>query len=1261
MTEPIPLAPGVALLGRGRRCDVRIDDPRLEPHHVRIELSAGGALQITQLAGRVPMRIADRACRAWAGGPEDLSGVIELGTTRLVIEPMPSGLAPRPPRLVGDRTGARLVIRPPRQPSPDPLQPADTPLPANGHEDVDLPVPAAGGGGLIAAVITLGAAATMAVVMGQALFMLFAVTGALATFSTWVWGRWRHRRERRRARDRALVAAAEARRIDEARHDALRRAHLERYRVVADALGDRHSDRLWARRSSHGDAFCAVLGHSALDSAGVGSAITVGTDLASQPVSILAVTGEYAAPVIRSIVVQLAINTGPADWAMAEFCGAAVGAPISTVIHRWALPLPHHLGVLCPGVDEIGFADRCEALIAAGRAGRRIVIVVGDAELLSTRTSPLRRLIDTLAQSPESIGVTVVVEATDPATVPSVCTAVLHTGIGALGRWCHGADSDRLRVCGISESVASAVAADLERLGDPEQLCGVGDALVDTVGLEQLEGVPHDVDSVLAAWASNTEPAAPIGLGIADDRTADVVWLNLVTDGPHGLIAGTTGSGKSELLRTLVISLAARVSPRHLNFVLVDYKGGATFDACATLPHTVGMVTDLDGGLAARALASLNAELHRREVLLRACGAVDVDTIDPRSHEPIPRLLVVIDEFAALAGDVPGFITSLVGVAQRGRSLGVHLLLATQRPAGVIDDAIRANTDLRLALRLNDRSDALDVVGDPAPAGFSRSTPGRALLRLGADTERVFQTATSGHRHGSGTLLESLARAIAAAAERSHLAAPHRPWLASLDTLVPGDLGRLVTADAGADAIGLIDDPAHQRYLPLRWGRNANLAIIGSLGSGTSSALAAVMGSVGLDAAAMVLVAADPGVFGADRRIIGLGETERIGRVLTEWCREIDRRRAECCGSHAETRVLAIDGLAALRRSLDGAGPAAPGAGSWELVDRILTEGPAVGVFAVVVIEDQGVRSASLVSRFSERWVMRLGDAADGPIYGVPAHSVPEPGAAAGSLVVFSSGLSARVLLERPEVVRTLPATELAMVPTLASSLDRADLAMRDGRGPLPIGRRFDDLGIAHLDVGSGDHALVVGPARSGRTTALVTLAMAWAAQHPEAPIAVVGDAVCAALGAVWTVSQVAARGRGAARCIAEAARESIDEHDRDQRTARLVVIDDAERIDDPDGELQRLCEQIADAGGSVFAAARADVLRQAYGHWTSVLRRDRRGLVMAATGDHDSEVLGEAPPRRCPIPPRPGLGWMIGSGPPSLVQIAGELTSTTR
>src|SRR2546430_7102437 len=220
--------------------------------------------------------------------------------------------------------------------------------------------------------------------------------------------------------------------------------------------------------------------------------------------------------------------------------------------------------------------------------------------------------------------------------------------------------------------------------------------------------------------------------------------VSLRFDGPHALVGGMTGSGKSELLQSLVASLASRYPPRTLNFLLVDYKGGAAFKDCVDLPHTVGFVTDLDGHLVNRALVSLRAELRRREEILRRFGAKDLLDLEQGHPDDAPAsLVIVVDEFAALATELPQFVEGMVDVAQRGRSLGIHLVLATQRPAGVINDKIRANTNLRVALRFSDVGESVDVIGvrDAARPGLP---PGRAFARIGPADVTEFQAAYVG-------------------------------------------------------------------------------------------------------------------------------------------------------------------------------------------------------------------------------------------------------------------------------------------------------------------------------------------------------------------------------------------------------------------------------------------------------------------------------------------------------------------------------------
>ena len=213
--------------------------------------------------------------------------------------------------------------------------------------------------------------------------------------------------------------------------------------------------------------------------------------------------------------------------------------------------------------------------------------------------------------------------------------------------------------------------------------------------------------------------------------------IDLVRDGPHGLVGGTTGSGKSEFLRSMVAGLAARNDPTRLTFILIDFKGGAAFKTCERLPHTIGTVSNLDEQLADRALTRPRGRAALPPGGVRRGAGEGVDNLDAylatNPEVPMPRLLLVIDEFAMLAKDYPDVLKSLVSVAAVGRTLGVHMILATQRPAGVVNEDILANTNLRVALRVQSRDDSTNVIGVPAAAAIGRTQWGRAYVKLGQD------------------------------------------------------------------------------------------------------------------------------------------------------------------------------------------------------------------------------------------------------------------------------------------------------------------------------------------------------------------------------------------------------------------------------------------------------------------------------------------------------------------------------------------------
>ncbi|MDY3797262.1 MAG: type VII secretion protein EssC [Agathobacter sp.] len=218
--------------------------------------------------------------------------------------------------------------------------------------------------------------------------------------------------------------------------------------------------------------------------------------------------------------------------------------------------------------------------------------------------------------------------------------------------------------------------------------------------------------------------------------------------GPHGLVAGTTGSGKSETLQTYMLSLALNYSPDDIGFFVIDYKGGGMANLFTGLPHLIGQISNLSGNQVHRAMVSIKSENRRRQ---RIFNEYDVNNINlytklyknKEASIPIPHLFIIIDEFAELKREEPDFMRELISVAQVGRSLGVHLILATQKPSGTVDDNIWSNSKFRLCLRVQDRQDSMDMLHKPDAAYITQA--GRCYLQVGNDEVfELFQSGFSG-------------------------------------------------------------------------------------------------------------------------------------------------------------------------------------------------------------------------------------------------------------------------------------------------------------------------------------------------------------------------------------------------------------------------------------------------------------------------------------------------------------------------------------
>lgn len=229
--------------------------------------------------------------------------------------------------------------------------------------------------------------------------------------------------------------------------------------------------------------------------------------------------------------------------------------------------------------------------------------------------------------------------------------------------------------------------------------------------------------------------AAPLGIMEGGRVFSLDVRSGEQSHGPHGLLAGTTGSGKSELLQSWILSMAVNYHPHDVNFVIIDYKGGGMSDLMEPLPHVVGKITNIDRNIS-RALVSLKSELRRRQELFAQCGVNNIDKYqraydEGLVRERLPHLIIVTDEFAEMKKEEPEFMTELNSVATIGRSLGVHMLLATQKPAGVVTDQINSNARFRICMKVQDVADSREMIKRADAARITQA--GRAYVRVGED------------------------------------------------------------------------------------------------------------------------------------------------------------------------------------------------------------------------------------------------------------------------------------------------------------------------------------------------------------------------------------------------------------------------------------------------------------------------------------------------------------------------------------------------
>ena len=752
----VRLPSGEHVIGRSGAA-VELASTTVSARHAGLEIAADGTASISDLGSRngtaVESYLLPGRCILEDGQ------VIQVGAVRLSVARPATGDVPvlGPPR----RNGTVAFNRPPR--SVGRLDSRPITAPAKFREP---------GAGVRFSWMAVAMPAVFGIGMGvlinptMALFSLLSPVMAIGNYSS---------DKKRVKKQRAAGLEEQEQSVDEFRLTLIRRRTLETAfrrtslpdpaEVVRRATAP--STHLWERRAAHDDFLRLCVGTAnvpwepamATKAGSFGEAGELPAEAAELladlghlpfvPVALdlsaghtVGLVGDRAAALalMRSFVCQAVVHHGPVDVRLAVLTDAS-----RTGDWEWAKWLPHSQGLdetlgrrmLATTAEDVDTVlaelltkpDTSNTSFGKPEPTGPVTLVVVDVPgLTEGRNSP------PVSCSPAQPLVCGIVYASSVDRLPAVCTSIVElSGAEGLARFREpGADVEipDVLVSGVPADLAAATARALAGLEDPE-IATVGADLPDRASLVTILDLDPTADTLLGRWkAAGRAPPGRADRHRRDRSAGD----RPRRDGPHALIAGTTGAGKCELLQTLVASLAAQHRPEQLDFLLIDYKGGGAFKHCDRLPHTVGMVTDLDEHLGHGRWARLEAELTRRERLCgsRAPATWRTTALQGNQPDPCPRLGWSGHRRVRHArGRAAGLREALVGIAQRGRTSGVHLVLATQRPGGWSTTDIRANTNLRISLRVQDAAESADVIGSPLARPSAATRPGGATSGSG--------------------------------------------------------------------------------------------------------------------------------------------------------------------------------------------------------------------------------------------------------------------------------------------------------------------------------------------------------------------------------------------------------------------------------------------------------------------------------------------------------------------------------------------------
>lgn len=1231
--------------------------------------------------------------------------------------------------------GTLDYTRPPR------LLPEETPtvfkLPAAPGQQSRRSIP------IIAALAPLGMAAVMISIFHNVAYLAFGLMSPIIMFGN-AW--WDRRNGKKTHRQRVAEYEETKKAVEADALEAVVRYQRESRTSAPDPatvldIALRRRARLWERRRTDPDYLTLRVGTADVPSGVVledpaalehrravdklAEDVPVVVDLGEHGVVGVAGRDEHTRHLTSWLVAQLAVLQSPRDTQFVVLTDAQSADEWAWL--RWVpqarpgfgqdavIAIGNDAETLGARVAEIGqlIDARQRAMRESnvrGIPGPDVVVVLDGAR----RLRALPGLIRILKEGP-AVGVRAICIEEEARLLPEECSVVVTVG------------PERIRVAAQRQATVTDVRPDRIPDGWFETVARAVAPMVDADDESDAGGLPSSSRLLDVMLLEPPTARAITGKWNVRARTTEVVVgesldgpfaFDLRKDGPHGLVAGTTGSGKSELLQTIVASLAATNTPEGMNFVLIDYKGGAAFRDFAPLPHTVGMVTDLDTHLVERALESLGAELRRREHLLADAAAKDIEDYVDRLVRgeplpPMPRLLIVIDEFASLVRELPDFVTGLVNIAQRGRSLGIHLILATQRPTGVVSNDIRANTNLRIALRVTDSSESTDVIDAGDAAQIQKSTPGRGYIRLGAGALLPFQAGRVGGRRPGlstgrkqvwagavswsslGTTppappkskelqaeertdLQELVGAVAEAATELGGPAPYRPWLDALpETLLFTDLNDRAwelddssTTDArvGPLPFALQDFPAEQtqRVRSLDLDSDGHLYVVGAPRSGRSQVLRTIAAAVARNTSA-----ADVHVYALDcgngallpiqalphaGAVVQRVQTERAQRLLTKLTQELARRQQVLAdggfASIVEQRAAAVvpadrlphivfmldrwEGFVGSLGELDHGAPT-------DQVMTLLREGASVGIH-LVVTGDRQLLSSRMATLVEDKLVLRLSDRGDYGLASLNPRKLPEQ-VPDGRAFASESATETQIALLAAAGTGQSQAAAITALATFATERDRSvERARRPFRvdqlsGPVPFDRAWemrdddaalfglvgiggDDLTAIGPDLAAAGSFVVGGPAKSGRSSVLLSIARSVLREGGEIVLVTPRQSPLRAL-----ASEPGVLG----------AHEGVDVTEADlaplfdgQPGRRVLVIDDAELVKDAPAKswLQGFVKSAADNGQAIVAAGLTAEFGVGFTGWQVDMKRRRSGALLSPQAITEGDLLGMRLPR---------------------------------